>query len=368
MPLPWYGYFESQKHATYRNDPKSHVLVISNNPSKDKEKVKQIKNANNIIWHFVKYDENNIEEIVDNIKNSPTPDTQATDVVLNFDHNIQSSLITICGKKYYEIDLAKSGPMIQEMIKGGIVKKCMIKSEYNHRINWGRGKFAFMNLLDIWRDNDGTFLMSVVPTRGTQGLDQLKILIDDGKVKNSPETVVTVVAGSHGSPNGDSGFTNYGCIDYPGIKYPKDKIMADFTKKINELENDSGIKVKFRLLDISDYHCCKKCNCNPAKPYKTHYTPQKKKLIQDIKGDGSTGNEKTTFLILAWCMSMNGDVCNALRSDGEMSRLILESEMRWIGIKNAKLNLEQIEFLKKATDKDIKDYILHGKSFKTLSE
>ena len=72
-------------------------------------------------------------------------------------------------------------------------------------------------------------------------------------------------------------------------------------------------------------------------------------------------NERTTFLIIAWCFSMHGDVCNALRSDSELSRLILESDMRQIGISNAKLNFEQIDFLKKATDLSNKDHILFGK-------
>ena len=66
------------------------------------------------------------------------------------------------------------------------------------------------------------------------------------------------------------------------------------------------------------------------------------------------------LLIIAWCYSTNGDVCMELRSNAVLSRMIVEAEMRKIGIKDAKLNSDQVDVLKKAQDSKIKDIILTG--------
>ena len=70
--------------------------------------------------------------------------------------------------------------------------------------------------------------------------------------------------------------------------------------------------------------------------------------------------KKPDLLIIAWCYSTNGDVCMELRSNAILSRMIVEAEMRKIGIKDAKLNSDQIDVLKKAQDSNIKDIILTG--------
>ena len=70
------------------------------------------------------------------------------------------------------------------------------------------------------------------------------------------------------------------------------------------------------------------------------------------------------MLIIAWCHSSNGDACTALRVNGEMSRMIVEAEMRDIGIAsdNCKLHPEQIEVLKSAQDPNVKILILAGQT------
>jgi Tfp pilus assembly pilus retraction ATPase PilT len=70
--------------------------------------------------------------------------------------------------------------------------------------------------------------------------------------------------------------------------------------------------------------------------------------------------KKPDLLIIAWCYSTNGDVCMELRSNAILSRMIVEAEMRKIGIKDAKLNSDQVAVLKKALDSKIKDIILTG--------
>ena len=70
--------------------------------------------------------------------------------------------------------------------------------------------------------------------------------------------------------------------------------------------------------------------------------------------------KKPDLLIIAWCYSTNGDVCMELRSNAILSPMIVEAEMRKIGIKDAKLNSDQVAVLKKAQDSKIKDIILTG--------
>ena len=47
---------------------------------------------------------------------------------------------------------------------------------------------------------------------------------------------------------------------------------------------------------------------------------------------------KTKVLMICWCFANNGDVAMALRSNGTLSRLMLEQEMRDIGIVNPKIS------------------------------
>ena len=68
MEKNWYDIFDTNKHATYHNDKKSVVLVISRDPSEDKKKVEEMKknptkNVDKIDWKFAEYDVDVIEQI-----------------------------------------------------------------------------------------------------------------------------------------------------------------------------------------------------------------------------------------------------------------------------------------------------------------
>ena len=68
MEKNWSDIFDTNKHATYGNDKKSVVLVISRDPSEDKKKVEEMKknptkNVDKIDWKFAEYDFNVIEQI-----------------------------------------------------------------------------------------------------------------------------------------------------------------------------------------------------------------------------------------------------------------------------------------------------------------
>ena len=156
--------------------------------------------------------------------------------------------------------------------------------------------------------------------------------------------------------------------------------MEESKELISELRRNPNYgKVTFQLFNIKDYHFCDpnyQCVCDPSKHT---FKSRAKELSDDLSGKGENliwkwksnldgkpeltqdKAEKTTYLALGWCWSFNGDVNLALRSNAEMSRLIMETNMKNIGIKGAKLSEEQKEFLEKATDEIIKDMFVEGK-------
>ena len=73
MEKNWCDNFDTNKHATYGNDKKSVVLVISKDPSEDKKKVEEMKknpnkNVNKIDWKFAEYDVHVLIEHISNIR------------------------------------------------------------------------------------------------------------------------------------------------------------------------------------------------------------------------------------------------------------------------------------------------------------
>ena len=73
MEKNWCDIFDTNKHATYGNDKKSVVLVISRDPSEDKKKVEEMKknptkNVDKIDWKFAEYDVHVLIEHISNIR------------------------------------------------------------------------------------------------------------------------------------------------------------------------------------------------------------------------------------------------------------------------------------------------------------
>ena len=264
--------------------------------------------------------------------------------------------------------------------------------------------FAFPNLENKF--SIGTEENSDLMTTTTVSVKEVEAkifnLIKEIKLKNSPETVVSILGGTHGGNDGASGFSFMPHIEHP--TYPGPEIMKDYKDIISELKKDPACcKITFQLYDMIDYHFCDPKhyregypNTSIGKPgclYKLdskdpnsewvgsckksgqNFESQTKELIADLTGKGKNlvwkwksgsnpskeRGEKTTYLALGWCHSFYGDVNLALRSNAEMSRLIIETNMKNIGIEEAELSKEQKEFLEKATNKNIKDLYVEGK-------
>ena len=172
----------------------------------------------------------------------------------------------------------------------------------------------------------------------------------ESAIKNKAETVVTIIGGCHGNSKGNSGFTDPKLLDSKQAKKYKRSIKeGDWkTKETN--------KMTFTFIDIKDYHFSfsanpSKCPSVNACNYKS-YDEQSRKLVEELEA------LKTTILLISWCYANNGDVMLALRRNAHLSRIILEQEMRYLGLTNAKLSDEQAEVLEAAMHK--KDIILVG--------
>ena len=307
-----------------------------------------------------------------------------TDVVFNFKHQIklQENNASNTKEKYpFQMDISDN--------EGD--HKVLLNLLNSHKflypkINVAKRKelldnenFALFQLTDVFLWNG--YLASPVPTT-TGGVKEW--FTEEFKkigIPNDPMSRITVLCGGHGGIGNDgklySGFTNYECLDQ-NFYNEFDHVIKDLRKCKSPVGSNSCqkqgcmCKMDFKLLNIKNYHSCKSCPNHSYFNYLRNTVfkieclkyceKQTKKLLDDIGKD-------TTVLVIGWCYSLNGDVCMALRSDAVLSRMILEAEMREIGIKNAKLNSEQKKFLQAVTDREnndgqgFKDFFLHGKYF-----
>ena len=72
---------------------------------------------------------------------------------------------------------------------------------------------------------------------------------------------------------------------------------------------------------------------------------------------------KPTVLVIAWCFSTNDDLAMALRSEGFLSKLLIEFDLRRVtGKSDVKLNRQQEEFLKQMVKAGLFNVILSGSS------
>ena len=235
---------------------------------------------------------------------------------------------------------------------------------------------------------DDAFIMSDRSVSVHQVMSKIRDLVQKKILENCQETVVTIVDGTHGGKNGISGFSDMACIVQK--PYTGEKMIKESVKLISKFrENPDTCNITFQLLDVKDFHFCRRARCpvylGRSKKYlcgpsTQTYEKRKSQLVDVLKGNSGevlkwkngekhptnptekTKAETTNFLVFGWCYSLNGDVCTALRSDLVMSQLILETNMKMIGIKNVQLSDEQMNFLEKACNKNIKDLFVTGKN------
>ena len=237
--------------------------------------------------------------------------------------------------------------------------------------------------------SEGPILISTTAVKGITVMNQLKDEIVDavlkGHLKNEEKTRVLILSGSHG--DGESG--NSGLSDIEKLKDVNDEQDGQITNRFYVYDCIAAGLTAQPMLDIQNLPIPEKsipditkmtklstfirsqslfltektiCNITFQVVNIAYYHNHPTKLVEDIE------KFDPKVLALAWCYSFNGDVCMALRRKAVFSKMILEAEMREIGIKDAKLSFEQKKFLDKATNPENKDLIIGGKIFRPVHE
>ena len=379
--------FDIDCHTTHKNDERTKVFIITENENETKATIQKFKsdaNHNRARWEYFVIEKKeggghnyNIDDLVKKIR-----DFQASDIILDFPHG-NKPYDRLANPMLGPFNYPKKGPTVgaltNELIQEGLFAKTHPLSDKTiyfydcihqelHELN---PNFMFLKTFNLWdRKTNGAILMSGLVTNGRGWHDELLHLRGKGEIPEEGPFKILVLSGTHGGKyNGGyyisgefntahSGFTVEG-YDERSDKYvpgaPKGLLEEDFFKEDEKSAEKLRPRLTFKenserdikVLNMEDFN---KQLCEKKNPPENH----RQKLLKAVE------DEKPDLLILAWCFSTNGDVCMALRSNAELSRMIVQGEMRKIGIKDAEIDSDQFKVLEKAQDPDIKDIILTG--------
>ena len=378
--------FDIGRHTVHGNDEKTKILIITKNQDDAMTEANRIKVPYpRAKWDFFKISPSSTEQDTVNLLKMKINEFRPTNLILDFDHG--NKPVTLYkkqgdGKSFLVAKSSMLGYLTQELFKAGFfgtktsnslsnkgytsksfpINDCYYYCDCVHDdANKISSQFMFLHLLNVWSDKThGAVLMSSLPTTGRGWERELEhIWKTKTTISKTKPFKILVLSGSHGGRNIDgswntaiSGFTNKDCLE--AKFYQEDlKIAAELEK---EFKTDNP-ELTIEVTDIANYN---KQLCDetiPAKIMKMVKLPRKnhrERLVDFVD------KKRPDLLIIAWCYSTNGDICNELRRNALLSRMIVEAEMRKIGIKDAKLDSDQIEVLKKAQDPNIKDIILTG--------
>ena len=368
-------------------------MILTENEAEAKQKCKTFEKettSNLVQWATLQIQKTNIGDYSNKTKRElleKISDFQPSNIILDFAHeNITDDISLRCkdkfGDQHYKCVIPlnskhKLGKLTTDLHNANLLPISHSK-DYGFYFDCIDDKPSeksrncmFLHLMDIWDNKThGAVLMSGLSITGRGWKNEVCKLNNHGVIPRTGPFKILVLSGTHGGQygNGDyipgkfntpySGFTVEGYVKHDP-KYVKGAPIgllegAFFTedqKSANQLQHtlyfqensDRDIKV----LNMEDFN---KQLCEKKNPPENH----RQKLLKAVE------DEKPDLLVLAWCFSTNGDVCMALRSNAILSRMIVEADMRRIGIKNAKIDSDHVEVLKKAQDPNIKDIILTG--------
>ena len=344
----WTQCFDLNAHSAHGNDPNSRIMVLSKNPQEDEIKVEQLKKKYQCTWKVVKYDPNAIDMLINKIEK----EFQPTNLVLSFEHlnnvwwrhDLKRYKLTYLGQFTLKLENKK--------ILGEVCDKEYEYSPY----------FMFLSLHDVYRESMGgaAYLDSRVPVTGRWKIE-FDILMGNGIIPKTPFKIL-VLSGTHGSnkySNSDHfkipicGYSDERFLKSDNPKDPKYDLDKDFYKQDLKIADD--LMEKHKNLTVVVKHM--KHFSKAQTLVENIFGFDKKKKLRNYVLD-----QKPNMLIMAWCYSANCDVSMVLRSNAELSRLVLEAEMREIGISPGKANLHprQIKVLEKAQMPGVKTMVLTG--------
>jgi len=203
---------------------------------------------------------------------------------------------------------------------------------------------------------EGSIMLATTPITGTAAMVQLARLLrkwlKSGQIKNDEETKILILSGSHGTKAGLSVLSDIKLADYTlytrdcmAVGFCADEEITDVNAERKErltlqesfINLEEFNKMTFQVLNMEDYHM------------------KEEKLVEDIKAF------QPTVLCVAFCFSLMSDVTVALRAGGVSAVLVIEEELRRVtGRPDLKLNTQQVELIKKWTDRIYRTLILCG--------
>ena len=254
-----------------------------------------------------------------------------THVFLNFEH--KNVLTWNAKEKRYDF----SG------IKGDITK-VMLNAEYLHeddildKKNQKNDNYLFLELQNVYRPTEGIYLMTDMTVTEGEWFEKVETLVGN-VIPSSAQCSgshfkILIISGTHGDVEGKtkavSGFSDKSMLQ-------KKIYNADIERKKELKKKYPHLKIKVKDMEEVNKDWVKK-----NKPNSNH----RKELINFFE------KTKPDMVIFDFCYSTNGDICMALRSNAVFSRMLLEADMRSMGIQKAKLNEKQVQILKIAADND----------------
>ena len=382
VPTAWYQIFDIGRHTVHHNDEKTKILVITKNQDEAMKEANHFKISHpRAKWDFLKIDHSSTEQDTVKLLDKKINEFRPTNLILDFDHG--NKPVTFYTKK----GAAKSFLVPKESALGYLTKALVIEKVFSGTTSNSLQKqgfqigpsvdiyldcvhdhpdkissqFMFLHLLDVWSDKThGAVLMSSLPTTGRGWKIELeKIWETKTAISRIKPFKILVLSGTHGGKNPDgswntavSGFTDEDCLE--------PKFYQEDLKTASELETKfkkDNPELTIEVVDIADYN---KQLCDETLPAKIQKFMNSARKNHRQKLVDFVDEKKPDLLIIAWCYSTNGDVCMELRRNAILSRMIVQAEMRKIGIKDAKIDSDQLEVLEKAQDPKIKDIILTG--------
>jgi hypothetical protein len=346
--MAWSDIFKTEPDHYTRpygiNNPKTTVLVISAEKEKDDERVK-CWNQNQTKPKFIVIDKADLdppEKLLELIKQH-----LPTHVILNFKHKNEVVLKAKKkgGKKRLELVKGNMGDITEVMYDEGYLAVVDVLNKEDPK----NDNYLFLELQNVYRPTEGIYLMTDMTVTGGTWVEKVEKHVRNIKLTSGSRFNILVISGTHGGIDGKnkavSGFTDKGRLE-PNF-YQEDLKSAEALEQILKLEQ-KFLHLKIIVKDMKELN---KDEVKAKKPNSNH----RKELIKIFE------ETKPSMVIMSWCYSTNGDVCMALRSKAVFSRMLLESDMRSMGIQKAKLNEKQVEVLKIAVaNENVKVMALAG--------
>ena len=258
--MTWENYFDVQKHAVYKDDPRSKIMILTQHKKEDEKRIANLKLnwARFEVIEVTNLDQQRLMDIIFWNEEFGSP----TNLILNIEN----------------VDLNSTEKL----------NKMFEDLQYGCKVQMNAENFKFIELREAWLSTqNGAYLMSSVPNSGDTWKDKVERLCISKIIGRGKVYKILVLSGTHGSKNPDgtisvSGFTCVHLLDER--QFEVDLGFANFLMK--KMKN-SGFKLAIEVAKMRDF-------CKPLGP--------KKDLCEFVRG------KNPNMVVMAWCYSTNGKI------------------------------------------------------------